>query len=169
MSQDNVVQVPSTTSNLDTGIGANARKDLAEKLSKVLASTYATYLKTQNVHWNVTGPMFKTIHDLTEEQYTDMATANDEIAERIRALGHRAPGSFADFQALSESPALPDNASAEDMVTALIEENERLVKLLRETAESAGEQNDQVTEDLCIGRMNIHEKSIWMLSSLVNR
>jgi starvation-inducible DNA-binding protein len=150
----------------DIGLSDADRQKVAESLSRVLADTYTLYLKTQNFHWNVTGPQFRTLHLMFEEQYTDLAEAVDEIAERIRALGAVAPGSFSQFAKLSsiqEATAVP---SAEDMIRQLVSDNETADRTLRATANIAEEVNDIVTADLVTQRMAVHEKAAWMMRSV---
>lgn len=139
------------------------KQHTAVKLSKVLADTYTLYLKTQNFHWNVTGPMFQTLHTMFEEQYTEMATAIDEIAERIRALGHTAPGSFGEFFELTTIQESNGHVSAENMIKELVKGHQEIINSL----ESFLKENDAVSQDLMIRRMEVHEKTKWMLSSLL--
>jgi starvation-inducible DNA-binding protein len=152
---------------MDIGISDSDRKKIAEGLSRLLADTYTLYLKTHNYHWNVTGPMFNTLHLMFETQYTELATAVDEIAERIRALGYPAPGSYAQFQKLSsvkESDGVP---SAEDMLADLVKGQEIVVKTARSVFPTAEAANDEPTADLLTQRMQIHEKTAWMLRSML--
>lgn len=137
----------------------------ANSLKQVLADTYALYLKTQNYHWNVTGPNFKPLHLLFEEQYTELATAIDNIAERIRTLGEKAPGAFSIYAKLTKIAEADVNATAETMVKHLIESNEQVVDSLKQARNSARESNDDATEGLMIERITIHEKSLWMLKA----
>ena len=152
---------------IDTGIPAESREKIAEGLSKVLADTYTLYLKTHNYHWNVTGPMFQTLHVMFEAQYTELATAVDEVAERIRALGAYAPGSYAAYAKLSaieESEGVP---KAEDMVGELVRAHETVAKTARSVFPAAEDGSDEVTADLLTQRMTVHEKTAWMLRSLL--
>ncbi len=151
-----------------TGIGANARTQMAKALSKALADTYTLYLKTQFVHWNVTGPLFKAAHDLTEQQYTAYTLAIDELAERIRALGHFAPGSLKEFSSLTEIKEMSKTQESKKMVATLAEDNETLARVFRDLAEKASDAGDQVTEDMSIQRITEHEKNAWMLSALAS-
>ncbi|CAE7349261.1 unnamed protein product [Symbiodinium pilosum] len=149
---------------LNTGLSDEDRKVVAEGLSRVLADTYTLYLKTQNYHWNVTGPRFKGLHELFEEQYVELREAADEIAERIRALGHFAPGSYAQFaelKSVEEAPATPP--SAEEMLGQLAADNETLSRVARSVVTSAENVEDEVTIDMMVARMSVHEKAAWML------
>jgi starvation-inducible DNA-binding protein len=142
---------------------------LTEALSLLLADTYVLYLKTQNFHWNVIGPNFISLHKMFEEQYTALAAALDEIAERIRALRSRAPATFAEYlklATLSEAHGYPD---ADKMVLELLHGHEHLAKNINEAFEIAKEHNDEVTLDLFIARKNYHEKTAWMLRSTSGR
>lgn len=148
---------------VDTGIAEPARKEIAEGLSRLLADTYTLYVRTQGYHWNVTGPMFWTLHLLFEEEYIELRDAVDLIAERIRALGHQAPGSFREFASLSsiiEEEAAPE---ALDMVRRLAQDHEAVIRTAREVVAMAEEGDDLATADLAIKRVEIHEKAAWML------
>ncbi len=150
---------------INTGISTENRQRLAEGLSRVLADSYTLYLKTQNYHWNVEGPNFQSLHELFEEQYTDLAGAVDELAERIRALGHPAPGSFTAFSKLSavrEDDGQPD---WQTMVRRLAEDQETVVGTCRQVVDLATEAQDHVTEHVMADRMQVHEKNAWMLRS----
>jgi starvation-inducible DNA-binding protein len=139
-------------------------KTMAETLARVLANTYTLYLKTHNYHWNVTGPQFASLHTLFETQYTELAAAVDTIAERIRALGHIAPGSYAAFGKLSEIKEAPEAPpEAMQMVRELAADNEALVKLAEKANEVADENNDVASGDMMIERMQVHAKAAWML------
>jgi starvation-inducible DNA-binding protein len=152
---------------IDLGIAPVQRKVLAEGLAKVLADTYTLYLKTHNFHWNVTGPMFQTLHLMFEQQYNELALAVDLVAERIRALGHPAPGSYAQFSKLSSISEATGVPKAEDMICQLVEGQEALVRTLRNVFPTAEKASDQVTLDLLTQRMQVHEKTAWMLRSLL--
>lgn len=148
-------------------IGSNAATQIAEGLKKALATSYALYLKTQNYHWNVEGEHFNALHAMFEEQYTDLAAAVDELAERIRALDFYAPGglsAFAELSAIKDAPEKP--AKATDMVKDLVKSHGQLIEVLNEVLETAQDGNDEVTTDLMIERLTIHEKTVWMLKSL---
>jgi len=154
---------------VNIGIPAESRHNIAEGLSRVLSDSYTLYLKTHNFHWNVTGPMFATLHTMFETQYTELATAVDEIAERIRSLGEFAPGSYAAFSRLSslkESETVP---AAVDMIRQLAEGHEAVASTARSVFPAAEEGNDEVTADLLTQRMAIHEKTAWMLRSLLEK
>ena len=150
------------------GISEGERAKIAEGLSRVLADSYTLYLKTHNFHWNVTGPMFNTLHTMFEMQYNELALAVDEVAERIRALGHFAPGSYKAYAELSSIGEAPDQPpEAMKMVRALAEGHEAVARTAREifpTVESAG---DEVSVDLLVTRMQAHEKTAWMLRSIL--
>lgn len=153
--------------DINIGISEKDRQDIADGLARLLADTYTLYLKTHNFHWNVTGPMFNTLHLMFETQYTELATAVDEIAERIRALGPHAPGSYAQFSKLtkvSEETGVPD---AMEMVSQLVNDQETIARTAREVFPRAERVSDQPTMDLLTARMQIHEKTAWMLRSLL--
>ena len=155
------------TSNIEIGITAADRKADAEGLAHLLADTYTLYLKTHSFHWNVTGPMFQTLHLMFEQQYNELALAVDLIAERIRALGHTAPGSYSQYlnlSAVSEETGVP---SAENMIRQLVDGQETVVRTARRIFPAAERAADQVTLDLLTQRMQVHEKTAWMLRSLL--
>lgn len=152
---------------IDIGIDEAARNEIAEGLSKLLADTYTLYLKTHNFHWNVTGPMFNTLHLMFEGQYTELSTAVDEIAERIRALGVRAPGSYAEFGALSSIKEAVGEPRAEAMIKELVEGQEAVARTARSVFPAAEKAGDEPTADLLTQRMQIHEKTAWMLRSML--
>ena len=162
----NKIEVERSTP-INIGISEKDRKAVCKGLNKLLADSYLLYLKTQNYHWNVTGKMFQSLHTLFEEQYLEQAAAIDVVAERIRALGEYAPGSFAAFSKVSsikEETAIP---SADEMIHNLVQGNEAVVTTAREIVALADECEDDVTTDLMIERMQIHEKNAWMLRSLI--
>jgi starvation-inducible DNA-binding protein len=134
-------------------------------LERLLATSYTLLLKTHNFHWNVTGPMFTTLHTLFETQYTELALAVDEIAERIRALEAKAPGSYSDFQRLSLVKEETGHPSAHEMIRILGSDQKAIVALARDLFDAADEIDDQATADLATRRLNIHEKNAWMLRS----
>jgi len=155
---------------IDIGIPDGDRRKIAEELSKFLADAYTLYLKTHNIHWNVTGPMFNALHNMFEAQYTEQWTALDDIAERIRALGFNAPGSYAEFIRLSsikEEPGLPAAPDWREMVRQLVVGNEAVCRTARNAIEVADDGDDEPTEDLLISRLRTHEKNAWMLRSLL--
>ncbi len=157
--------VRKTAQTTGSGLPNSKRAAVAEALSRVLADTYTLYLQTQNFHWNVTGPHFFALHGLFEQQYTELAAAVDGIAERIRAIGHPAPGTYAEFARLSSIDQVTDVPSAEEMVRILAEGNEAIVRTLRDAITIAEEIGDNATVDLLVQRTQAHEKSAWMLRS----
>ena len=144
----------------------NSWSEIANGLSQVLADTYSVYLKTQNYHWNVKGPLFHTLHAMFEVQYTELAVAIDEIAERIRALGEPAPGSFSDFGRLSKIKEETGLPGAEEMISNLIEDQTNIVQTCKNVFPLVQQANDEPTADLLIRRMQVHEKTAWMFRSL---
>ena len=154
---------------LNTGINARDRARIAQGLSRMLADTYLLYLKTHNFHWNVEGPMFQTLHLMFMEQYTEAWNAIDLIAERIRALGHYAPGTYKEYVKLARIQETDGVPKAEKMVRLLIDAQESAVRTAREVLPAAEEANDQPTLDLLTQRMDIHEKNAWMLRSLLKK
>ncbi len=152
---------------INIGISSDQREEIANGLSRLLADTYTLYLKTHNYHWNVTGPQFATLHTLFETHYTELALAVDQIAERIRALGHRAPGSYREFSALTSIGEDDSAPSAEAMIRRLVEGQEAVVRTSRAIFPSVDAANDEPSADLLTQRMHIHEKNAWMLRSLL--
>lgn len=138
---------------------------IAAGLSHLLADTYTLYLKTHNFHWNVTGPMFTTLHTLFETQYTELALAVDEIAERIRTLGYPAPGSYSQFAKLSSVAEETGKPNAEDMIRQLVEDQGKVTETARGLIAVAEDAGDQPSADLLIRRMDVHQKNAWMLRS----
>ena len=134
-------------------------------LSKLLADTYTLYLKTHNYHWNVTGPMFNTLHTLFETEYTEYALAVDEIAERIRAVGARAPGSYSEFTEIASVKEDRGSPPAMQMIESLVADQQAVVASARKVVEAAETAGDQATADLGVRRIQIHEKNAWMLRS----
>lgn len=155
---------------MDINIGINEpnRKAIAEGLSRLLADSYILFLKTHNYHWNVTGPMFQALHNMFEEQYTELFTAVDDIAERIRSLGENAPGSFQAFSQMSQIKEEAGHPDAQQMIKNLVLGQEAVVKTAREIIPIADEANDEPTLDLLTQRMQVHEKNAWMLRSLIS-
>jgi starvation-inducible DNA-binding protein len=154
---------------VNIGIDESARKEIADGLSRLLADTYTLYLKTHNFHWNVTGPMFQTLHLMFEQQYTELATAVDLIAERIRALGFPAPGSYSDYARLSSIPEATGVPKAEDMIRQLVEGQEAVARTARSVFPLVDKVNDEPTADLLTQRLQVHEKAAWMLRSLLEQ
>lgn len=152
---------------VNIGIDEKQRGEIAEGLSRLLADTYTLYLKTHNYHWNVTGPMFQTLHTMFETQYTELADAVDIIAERIRALGFPAPGTYSEFVELSSISEAKGVPAAEDMIKSLVEGQETVVRTARTVFPAADGAHDEPTADLLTQRMQIHEKTAWMLRSLL--
>jgi len=142
-------------------------KNVAEALSALLADTYTLYLKTHNYHWNVTGPNFQSLHLLFENQYTELAVAVDDIAERIRTLGSRAPGSYAEFAKLSSVREATGTPAAQAMVTDLADDQAKVIDTLKSVWALADEARDEGTIDLLSTRLAVHEKAGWMLRSSI--
>lgn len=138
---------------------------VVEHLSKLLATSYILYLKTQNYHWNVTGPMFTTLHTLFETQYTELAAAIDEIAERIRALDAKTPGSFAAFAKLSPVKEETGQPTADKMIRKLVADQGAIDKIAHDLFDAADAVEDQATADLATRRLDVHQKNAWMLRS----
>lgn len=158
-----------TTTAMDIGIDTKTRKAIADGLARLLADTYTLYLTTHNFHWNVTGPQFNSLHTMFMAQYTELWNAVDPIAERIRSLGQPAPGSYAQFAALSSLPDAPAKPpKAMEMVALLVKGHEAVARTARAAFPVANEANDQPTCDLLTQRMDIHEKTAWMLRSLLD-
>ena len=153
---------------INIGINQADRKEIAEGLSRLLADSYTLYLKTHNFHWNVTGPMFNSLHTMFEGQYTELATAVDEIAERIRALGEPAPGSYAQFGELTVIAEETGTPSAEDMIRQLVEGQEAIARTARSVFPAVEKAGDEPTADLLTQRIQLHEKNAWMLRSLIS-
>jgi len=152
---------------INIGLSDQERKESADALSRLLADTYAVYLKTQNFHWNVTGSMFRGLHLLFEGLYESLAEAVDEIAERIRVLGFRAPASFSEFSKLTSVKEETEVPPGKDMVAQLLDDQEAIVRYCREILSKAETANDAGTVDLLTSRIATHEKSIWMLRSML--
>ena len=152
---------------VDIGIEDKDREKIATQLSKLLADTYTLYLKTHNYHWNVTGPLFNTLHLMFEQQYTELAGAVDEIAERIRALGIKAPGTYSEFGKLTSIDEGTGEESAEEMIRQLVIGQETVTRTAREAFPAADAAHDEPTADLLTQRMQVHEKNAWMLRSML--
>lgn len=164
-SKTNVAETDVIAVNI--GITADDRAKVASELSKVLADSYTLYMMTHNFHWNVTGPMFNTLHTMFMDQYTELWQALDLIAERIRALGHFAPGTYAEFAKLSSIAEPTFIPSSDEMVTMLLGANEAVARTARAAFECADAVNDQPTADILTQRLDVHEKTAWMLRSLL--
>jgi starvation-inducible DNA-binding protein len=153
---------------IDIGISTKDREKIAKGLSHLLADTYTLYLKTHNFHWNVTGPMFQTLHLMFETQYNELALAVDAIAERIRALGFPAPGTYSAYvklSSISETEGVPD---ARKMIQLLVEGQEAVARTARKVFPAAEKASDEPTADLLTQRLQVHEKTAWMLRSLLD-
>lgn len=152
---------------IGTGLDATDRKAIAADLSALLADSYTLYLKSHNYHWNVTGPMFQTLHLMFEQHYNELALAVDEIAERIRALGHVAPATYGEFGRLSSIPEEASPPEAMEMIRKLVEGHESVIATARTTITTADRAGDAATVDLATRRVDVHEKTAWMLRSLL--
>jgi starvation-inducible DNA-binding protein len=155
--------------DVNIGISKKDRATIADGLSHVLADSYTLYLKTHNYHWNVTGPMFQTLHLLFETQYTELALAVDLIAERIRALGHPAPGTYTDYARLSSIKEKSGVPKATDMIRDLVAGQEAVVRTARAVFPVVEKASDEPSADLLTQRMQVHEKNAWMLRSLLEK
>jgi len=154
---------------MDTGISSKDRAAIAKGLSRLLADTYVVYLKTHNFHWNVEGPMFQTLHQMFMAQYTEAWNAIDLVAERIRSLGHYAPGTYRQYLKLGSIKETDGVPKAEQMIRLLIEAQEAVVRTARSVLPLAERANDQPTLDVLTQRMDVHEKNAWMLRSLLKK
>ncbi len=152
---------------IEIGISDKDREVISKGLSRMLADSFCLYLKTHNYHWNVTGPMFQTLHVMFMDQYTELWNALDEIAERIRSLGFPAPGTMSEFSKLSAIPEVEGVPSADDMIRDVIVASQTVTRTAREVLAIADKANDQPTIDLMTQRLQIHEKNAWMLRSLL--
>lgn len=153
--------------DIDIGIGIGERKEIAEGLSRLLGDTYLLYIRTHGYHWNVTGPQFNTLHLMFEAQYTELSLAVDLIAERIRALGFPAPASYAEFTRLSSISEDEDAPGAAEMVRRLVKGQEAVVRTARSVFPAVERAGDEATADLLTQRLQIHEKTAWMLRSML--
>jgi starvation-inducible DNA-binding protein len=160
-------KVKANTSSINIGLSEKDRRAIADGLSRMLADTYTLYLKTHNFHWNVTGPMFQTLHVMFMTQYNETWLAVDLVAERIRALGYPAPGSYKEFAALTSIKDSSDVPNAKEMIRQLVDGQETVVRTAREVLPIAEKAGDQPTVDLLSARMEVHEKNAWMLRSLL--
>lgn len=154
--------------NIDTGLNSSYREDMATRLSNILASTYKLTIKSHLYHWNVVGPLFKPLHELTEEHYGALFEATDIIAERIRALGHLAPAKLGEAAEFAPAASEVKKTTAVEMVNDLIADHEAAVKDMRKAANDAGDAGDVVTEDMLTARLTFHEKALWMLRAIVS-
>ena len=152
---------------MDNGIAQKDREKISEGLSKLLADTFTLYMATHNFHWNVKGPMFNTLHNMFMVQYTELWNAVDPIAERIRSLGFPAPGTFKEFSKLSSLKEPAGELKAKEMISFLIDGNQAVARTARKLLPVADKANDQPTLDLLTQRLDIHEKTTWMLRSLL--
>ena len=159
--------MPSPLTTIDIGIPDEQRSEIAAGLSRLLGDTYALYLQTHNYHWNVTGPMFQTLHLMFEDQYSELALAVDAIAERIRALGARAPGTSRELSALTAIEEDTDEPDATEMIRRLVKGQETVARTARQVFAIANAANDQPSADLLTQRLQVHEKTAWMLRSLL--
>ena len=150
---------------INIGINDEHRKAIAKGLAQVLADSYLLYLRTHNYHWNVKGELFHSLHEQFEEQYTELATAIDDIAERIRALGHKAPGTFKEFNELTSLEENTEEPEALEMVRRLAVGNEQVIRTANEALEPARVADDEATIDLLTQRLHVHSKTAWMLRS----
>ena len=152
---------------IKSGLEEKDRREIAESMSKLLADTYTLYLKTHNFHWNVTGPLFHTLHEMFERQYTELGLAVDVIAERIRALGFPAPGTYQEFIQLTSIKQEQGAPDAEKMIRSLVEGHETVTLTAREAFKTADKAKDEASVDLLTDRLLVHEKTAWMLRSLL--
>ncbi|MCT8973646.1 Dps family protein [Microbaculum marinisediminis] len=163
----NVLKVKPHREDVHTGIPAADRKTIAEAISGILADTYVLVIKSHVYHWNVVGPLFQPLHEMTEDHYQNLFEACDDLAERIRALGHTAP--LTDRQVLGDSAIRIDKTAptAGEMIKDLIADHEGLCRKMREAAETAEQKGDFVSHDLLTGRLTYHEKAVWMLRAII--
>ena len=155
--------------DINIGLSFEQRQDISSQLARLLADSYTLYLKTHNYHWNVTGSQSNTLHTMFEGQYVELATAVDEIAERIRALGMPAPGSYSEFNRLTSIEEALGGEDASEMLRQLVVGQETVARTAREAFPAADDANDQPTADLLTQRMQIHEKNAWMLRSMLEK
>ncbi|MEL6569776.1 MAG: DNA starvation/stationary phase protection protein [Pseudomonadota bacterium] len=159
---------PKTDSNPDSPLGSDTRHALADLVLNAVSDSYVLMVKTQAVHWNVTGPLFKSLHDLTEGQYQDLFAAIDDLAERIRALGLKAPMTYDGMQAASEiEPFRTERPTAGDMIAELAADNDKIAKRLILGIEAASRETDPATEDILTERLRAHQKASWMLRAML--
>lgn len=166
--ETNVLEAPEAgVMPLNIGISEDNRRAIAGGLSRLLADTYTLYLKTHNFHWNVTGPQFQTLHLMFETHYTELSQAVDEIAERIRALGFAAPGTYRAFSQLTSINEAEGVPRADEMIRQLVEGHETVARTAREVFPAADKAHDEPTAGLLADRLQVHEKTAWMLRSLL--
>lgn len=158
----------STVPSIDIGISSEDRAAISGVLSNMLADSFMLYLKTHNYHWNVTGPMFQTLHVLFMDQYTELWNALDEIAERIRSLGFHAPGTFKEFARLTSIEESEAVLNADGMIRAIISGQEAVARSARAALRVADQADDQASVDIMVQRLQVHEKNAWMLRSLID-
>ena len=154
---------------INIGISEKDRAKISDALSKVLADSFVLYMKIHNYHWNVTGPMFQTLHVMFMDQYTELWNAVDEIAERIRSLGYHAPGTFKEFLKLSSMKEIEGSVNADKMIRDVISGHETVARSARAALKVAEKADDQPTIDVMVQRLQIHEKNAWMLRSLIDK
>ena len=164
---EKIVATKSLASKIDIGINEKDRKAIAKGLSELLADSYSLYLMTHNFHWNVTGPMFNTLHNMFMTQYTEQWAALDLIAERIRALGEPAPATYKEFSKLTSIAEVSGTPKALEMVRYLVKAQDATAKTARKLFSLVDKANDQPTADLLTQRLDIHEKTAWMLRSIL--
>ena len=157
------------SAQIDIGINKKDRSEITGGLSRLLADTYSLYLKTHNFHWNVTGPMFQTLHLMFETQYNELWLATDLIAERIRSLGHFAPATYSEFSKLTSIKEAPGVPKAREMIKQLVEGHEAVTRTARSLFPQAEKASDEATADLLTQRIQLHEKTAWMLRSLLDK
>ncbi|WP_176086368.1 DNA starvation/stationary phase protection protein [Martelella sp. HB161492] len=163
-----VLKPKSHESTMQTGLSEQYRSDMADQLSNILAATYRLTIKTHIYHWNVVGPLFRSLHELTEEHYNALFAATDIIAERIRAIGFLAPETVSASNGFAPDGKTISSLSADAMVRDLISEHETAVRQMREAGAAAGEAGDLVTEDMLTQRLTFHEKALWMLRAIIS-
>jgi len=169
MASNAAVKPSNETLPISTGIDKGDRKQLADLLEKALANTYVLYTKIQGVHWNVTGPHFYGIHKMTQEQYEDLAQANDDLAERIRALGYLAPTTMARFIQMSDVKEAGHEPDARKMLEVLARDHQTVAKVMRDAVSEAGKVDDVFTADMLTARIGTHEKFAWMLRASLGK
>lgn len=162
-----VLEAHAHAEKIDIGLSATYRREMAKRLTDILKATYQLTIKSHIYHWNVVGPLFRSIHELTEEHYEELFAAADTVAERIRALGHLAPVDIGSTSGFSPKSGETNHDTAREMVCDLINDHEAAVKIMREAAERAGEGDDMVTEDMLTQRLTFHEKALWMLRAII--